>query len=74
VAAHGKARDHEHLIVGDFNIAPEDRDAQDLATWIGSVRIVAPERGRLPRPPVMESWIRCGYSLAARCTVSHIDP
>ena len=41
---------HEHLlIVGDFNIAPEDRDVHDPAAWEGSVHVSAPEREALAK-------------------------
>ncbi|HEU5468923.1 MAG TPA: exodeoxyribonuclease III [Steroidobacteraceae bacterium] len=41
---------HEHLlVVGDFNIAPEDRDVHDPAAWAGSVHVSAPEREALGR-------------------------
>jgi exodeoxyribonuclease-3 len=37
------------LVVGDFNIAPEDRDVHDPAAWEGSVHVSAPEREALSR-------------------------
>jgi len=37
------------LVVGDFNIAPEDRDVHDPAEWEGSVHVSAPEREALGR-------------------------
>jgi exodeoxyribonuclease-3 len=37
------------LVVGDFNIAPEDRDVHDPAAWEGSVHVSAPEREALAR-------------------------
>jgi exodeoxyribonuclease-3 len=38
-------RAHERLVVlGDFNIAPEDRDVHDPAKWAGSVHVSEPER------------------------------
>ncbi|HTL50705.1 MAG TPA: exodeoxyribonuclease III [Steroidobacteraceae bacterium] len=41
---------HEHLlVVGDFNIAPEDRDVHDPAAWEGSVHVSAPEREALAK-------------------------
>jgi exodeoxyribonuclease-3 len=41
---------HEHLlVVGDFNIAPEDRDVHDPAAWEGSVHVSAEEREALAR-------------------------
>jgi len=39
---------HQRLIVlGDFNIAPEDRDVHDPAAWLGSVHVSEPERAAL---------------------------
>jgi exodeoxyribonuclease-3 len=39
---------HRALIVlGDFNIAPEDRDVHDPAAWVGSVHVSEPERAAL---------------------------
>jgi len=36
---------HEHLaLLGDYNIAPEDRDVHDPAAWQGSVLVSEPER------------------------------
>ena len=41
---------HEHLlVVGDFNIAPEDRDVHDPAAWEGSVHVSSPEREALAK-------------------------
>jgi exodeoxyribonuclease-3 len=41
---------HPRLIVlGDFNIAPEDRDVHDPAAWEGSVLVSEPERAALRR-------------------------
>lgn len=34
-------------VIGDFNIAPEDRDVHDPARWEGSVHVSAPERQAL---------------------------
>ncbi|MEX1994092.1 MAG: exodeoxyribonuclease III [Steroidobacteraceae bacterium] len=43
-------KQHEQLLVmGDFNIAPEDRDVHDPAQWAGSVHVSAPERAALAR-------------------------
>ena len=36
-------------MVGDFNIAPEDRDVHDPAAWEGSVHVSAPEREALAK-------------------------
>ncbi len=39
---------HDRLVVlGDFNIAPEDRDVHDPAAWAGSVHVSEPERRAL---------------------------
>jgi len=39
---------HAHLVVlGDYNIAPEDRDVHDPKAWEGSVHVSAPERTAL---------------------------
>ena len=36
---------HPHLVVlGDFNVAPEDRDVHDPAAWVGSVLVSPDER------------------------------
>jgi exodeoxyribonuclease-3 len=35
------------LVLGDFNIAPEDRDVHDPAAWAGSVHVSEPERTAL---------------------------
>ncbi len=41
-------RQHAQLLVlGDFNIAPEDRDVHDPAKWVGSVHVSEPERQAL---------------------------
>jgi len=37
------------LILGDFNIAPEDRDVHDPAAWAGSVLVSPAERAGLAR-------------------------
>jgi len=42
--------EHPRLaVVGDFNIAPEDRDVHDPARWQGSVHVSAPERAALAK-------------------------
>jgi exodeoxyribonuclease-3 len=39
---------HERLVVlGDYNIAPEDRDVHDPKAWEGSVHVSEPERSAL---------------------------
>jgi exodeoxyribonuclease-3 len=35
------------LMLGDFNIAPDDRDVHDPAAWIGNVLVSEPERAAL---------------------------
>ena len=41
---------HEHvLLLGDFNIAPEDRDVHDPASWQGSVLVSPAERAAFAR-------------------------
>lgn len=35
------------LVLGDFNIAPEDRDVHDPQAWVGSVHVSEPEREAL---------------------------
>jgi exodeoxyribonuclease-3 len=37
------------VVLGDFNIAPEDRDVHDPAAWVGQVHVSEPERARLRR-------------------------
>jgi exodeoxyribonuclease-3 len=39
----------EVLVLGDFNIAPEDRDVHDPAAWAGGVLVSEPERAALAR-------------------------
>ena len=41
------ARHPRLVILGDFNIAPEDRDVHDPAAWVGQVLVSAPERSAL---------------------------
>jgi exodeoxyribonuclease-3 len=39
---------HERLLVlGDYNIAPEDRDVHDPKAWLGKVHVSEPERAQL---------------------------
>jgi len=59
------------VVLGDFNVAPEDRDVHDPAAWIGSVLVSEPERAalrglmelglndvfrRFEQPPQSYSW------------------
>lgn len=47
---HDELRRHEHLVVlGDFNIAPEDRDVYDPVAWGEGVLCSPPERAALRR-------------------------
>jgi exodeoxyribonuclease-3 len=41
------ARHPELVVLGDFNIAPEDRDVHDPKAWEGSVHVSEPERAAL---------------------------
>jgi exodeoxyribonuclease-3 len=43
------ARHPQLVVLGDFNIAPEDRDVHDPAAWAGSVLVSEPERAALRR-------------------------
>ena len=67
-----ETQQHPQLVVlGDFNIAPEDRDVHDPAAWAGSVHVSEPERQalralqelglvdvfrRFEQPPATFSW------------------
>ena len=43
-----EVQQYPHLVVlGDFNVAPEDRDVHDPAAWVGSVHVSEPERAAL---------------------------
>lgn len=45
-----EAAAHPGLVVlGDFNVAPEDRDVHDPAAWVGSVHVSPEERAALKR-------------------------
>ena len=37
------------MLLGDYNIAPEDRDCHDPAAWIGQVLVSPPEREAFQR-------------------------
>jgi len=68
----GELSRHANVVVlGDFNIAPEDRDVHDPAAWAGSVHVSEPERlalralletglvdvfRRFEQPPQTFSW------------------
>ena len=42
-----RARHPDLVVLGDFNIAPDDRDVHDPAAWAGSVLVSDPERAAL---------------------------
>jgi exodeoxyribonuclease-3 len=45
---HAAAQAHPKLVVlGDFNVAPEDRDVHDPAAWVGCVHVSPEERAAL---------------------------
>jgi exodeoxyribonuclease-3 len=45
-----EAAQHPNLVVlGDFNVAPEDRDVHDPAKWVGCVHVSPEERAALKR-------------------------
>ena len=65
------AREPRLVVLGDFNIAPEDRDVHDPAAWAGSVHVSEAERAalrallalgfedvfrRFEQPPAAYSW------------------
>jgi exodeoxyribonuclease-3 len=41
------ARRPQLVVLGDFNVAPEDRDVHDPKAWEGSVHVSEPERAAL---------------------------
>ena len=43
------ARHPRSVVLGDYNIAPEDRDVHDPKAWTGSVHVSEPERAALRR-------------------------
>ncbi|MFA9216268.1 MAG: exodeoxyribonuclease III [Sphingomonadaceae bacterium] len=47
---HDEAQQHAQLaVVGDYNIAPDDRDVHDPAAWEGQILVSEPERTALNR-------------------------
>jgi len=42
------------VVLGDFNVAPEDRDVHDPAAWAGSVHVSPEERAALARITSLE--------------------
>jgi exodeoxyribonuclease-3 len=48
-------------LLGDFNIAPEDRDVHDPAKWQGSVHVSQPERDALSR--LMQAGLEDSFRL-----------
>ena len=63
-------RRHPRLVVlGDFNIAPEDRDVHDPKAWEGSVHVSPPERAALQTCRRWAWWTASGCSSSRRsCT------
>ncbi|MFO1402691.1 MAG: exodeoxyribonuclease III [Steroidobacteraceae bacterium] len=49
------AREPRLVVLGDFNIAPEDRDVHDPAAWAGSVHVSEAERAAL------QALLRLGF-------------
>ena len=45
--------DHELVVCGDFNVAPEDRDVWDISKFLGATHVSEPERAALHE---LESW------------------
>lgn len=56
------------LVLGDFNIAPEDRDVHDPEAWAGSVLVSEPEREWF-RQLVRDGWVDLfrAFSTAPGC-------
>lgn len=50
------AQHEKFVVVGDFNIAPDDRDVHDPEEWAGKILCSDPERGAL------QSLLDCGLS------------
>jgi exodeoxyribonuclease-3 len=48
-------------VLGDFNVAPEDRDVHDPAAWLGKVHVSPPEREALRR--VLDLGLRDAFRL-----------
>jgi exodeoxyribonuclease-3 len=44
MAGAGKAKNPRLALLGDYNIAPEDRDVHDPVAWQGQVLVSEPER------------------------------
>jgi hypothetical protein len=68
------ARDPERLVVGDFNIDLKIATRTTRRNRSARCAFASLRGRRLPGPPVLGSWMCCGYSLAVRSTGSHIDP
>ncbi|HWX00384.1 exodeoxyribonuclease III [Collimonas sp.] len=51
----GERRQHAKLVLlGDYNIAPEDRDVHDPAAWVGQNLVSPPERAAFARLQALE--------------------
>ena len=57
---HEQARYPRLVMLGDFNIAPEDRDVHDPTAWAGQVLCSEPERA------AFRHWLDCGLQDAFR--------
>ena len=62
-----EAATHPGLVVlGDFNVAPEDRDVHDPAAWVGCVHVSPEERAALEASPASGWWMPSGTSSSRR--------
>jgi exodeoxyribonuclease-3 len=55
------ARHPQLAVLGDYNIAPDDRDVHDPVAWAGQVLVSAPERAALTR--LLELGLRDAFRL-----------
>jgi exodeoxyribonuclease-3 len=49
------------VVLGDFNIAPEDRDVHDPAAWAGQIHVSEPERAALRK--VLDQGLKDSFRL-----------
>jgi exodeoxyribonuclease-3 len=52
IAAHQKPND-SFVVMGDFNVAPEDRDVWDAKAFVGSTHVTPPEREAVAK---LQEW------------------
>jgi exodeoxyribonuclease III len=71
----GEVAAHPHLaLLGDYNIAPDDRDVHDPAAWAGQVLCSEPERAAFRKVLDLRiDHILLTSDLARRCTAAGID-